>query len=174
MLNLGRRLWPRKTGRRPPSDLLLTVLRRCFCCGLFLLSLSVCFLLDFDCLFIFLRWLSAWNELTSWLSACATLLYVVLIVCVPFPFGVWGRMWNSIVSVRDYCIYIYRYFVFTKHRFQTLLVTRIKQNRKMTTKAVAASTLDLYKSPTYIFFIIIIFLYFNTVMLIFYKDSFLL
>ena len=44
--------------------------------------------------------------------------------------------------------------------------------------------IDLYKSPTYIyiyiffffffFFIIIIFLYFNTVMLIFYKDSFLL
>ena len=35
-------------------------------------------------------------------------------------------------------------------------------------------SLDLYKSPTYIFFIIIIFLYFNIVMLIFYKDSLLL
>ena len=32
-------------------------------------------------------------------SAFADLLYVVLIVCVPFPFGVWGRMWNSIASV---------------------------------------------------------------------------
>ena len=27
------------------------------------------------------------------------LFYAVLSVCVPFPFGVWGRMWNSIVSV---------------------------------------------------------------------------
>ena len=31
---------------------------------------------------------------------------------VPFPFGVWGRMWNSIVSVPDYCLFIY--FVFTE------------------------------------------------------------
>ena len=27
--------------------------------------------------------------------------------CVPFPFGVWGRMWNSIVSVPDHCLFIY-------------------------------------------------------------------
>ena len=31
----------------------------------------------------------------------------VLIVAVPFPFGVQGRMWNSIVSVPDHCLFIY-------------------------------------------------------------------
>ena len=41
--------------------------------------------------------------LSSWLSACATFLDAVLTVCVLFPFGVWGRMWNSIVSVPDHC-----------------------------------------------------------------------
>ena len=31
----------------------------------------------------------------------------VLVVCVRFPFGVWVRMWNSIVSVPDHCLFIY-------------------------------------------------------------------
>ena len=31
----------------------------------------------------------------------------VLIICVPFPFGVWGRKCNSIVSVPDHCLFIY-------------------------------------------------------------------
>ena len=31
----------------------------------------------------------------------------VLVVRVPFPFGVWGRMWNSIVSVPDNCFFIF-------------------------------------------------------------------
>ena len=26
---------------------------------------------------------------------------------VPLPFGVWGRMWNSIVSAPDHCLFIY-------------------------------------------------------------------
>ena len=26
-------------------------------------------------------------------------------VCVHFPFGVWGRMWNSTVSVPNHCRY---------------------------------------------------------------------
>ena len=30
----------------------------------------------------------------------------VLVVRVPFPFGVWGRIWNSIVSVPDHCVFI--------------------------------------------------------------------
>ena len=34
-------------------------------------------------------------------------LCAVLVVCVPFPFDVWGRMWNSIVLVPDRCLYIY-------------------------------------------------------------------
>ena len=29
-------------------------------------------------------------------------LYAVLIISIPFPYGVWGRMWNSIVSVPDH------------------------------------------------------------------------
>ena len=35
------------------------------------------------------------------------LFQAVLIVCFPFPFGVWGRMWNLIVSVPDHCLFIY-------------------------------------------------------------------
>ena len=31
----------------------------------------------------------------------------VLILGVPFPFGVKGRIWNSIVSVPDHSIFIY-------------------------------------------------------------------
>ena len=35
-----------------------------------------------------------------------------LIQGVPFPFGVKGRMWNSIVSVPDHCLFIYfTYFI---------------------------------------------------------------
>ena len=33
-------------------------------------------------------------------------LSAVLVVHVPFPFGVWGRMWNLIVSVPDHCLFI--------------------------------------------------------------------
>ena len=31
----------------------------------------------------------------------------VLVVHVPFPFDVWGRMWNLIISVPDHCFFIY-------------------------------------------------------------------
>ena len=34
-------------------------------------------------------WPSAGKKLTSWLSGHAVLLNAVLVVCVPFPFGVW-------------------------------------------------------------------------------------
>ena len=30
-----------------------------------------------------------------------------LIVYVCFPFGVWGRIWNSIVSVPDHCLFVH-------------------------------------------------------------------
>ena len=52
-------------------------------------------------------WPSAGKQPTSWLSAYAGLLHIVLIVCVPFPFGVWGGMWNSIVTVPDICLFSY-------------------------------------------------------------------
>ena len=31
----------------------------------------------------------------------------VLVVRVPFPLGIWGRMWNSVVSVPDHCLLIH-------------------------------------------------------------------
>ena len=40
----------------------------------------------------------------------------VLAVCVPFPFGVWGRLWNSIVSVPNHSLFIY----FLRTRFRAL------------------------------------------------------
>ena len=106
--NLGRKLYKRKTGISPhPSNLLLTILRRCFCCGLFELSLFVRCLSVFDYLFIFriALWPSAGKELPSWLSACAVSLCAVLIICVPFPcclgqnvkldsFGSWSLCFN--------------------------------------------------------------------------------
>ena len=38
---------------------------------------------------------------------CCFYFSAILIVCVPFPFGVQGRMWNLIVSVPDHCLFIY-------------------------------------------------------------------
>ena len=38
---------------------------------------------------------------------CCFYFSVVLVVRVPFPIGVWGRMWNSIVSVPDLCLFVY-------------------------------------------------------------------
>ena len=63
-------------------------------------SYAFCFSLN---LFKISLWPSAGKELTSLVKACAVLLYAVLIVCVLFPFCVWDRMWNSIVSIPDQC-----------------------------------------------------------------------
>ena len=53
-------------------------------------------------------WPSAGKELSSWLSALVVLISCRLnCVCVRFPLGVWGRMWNSIASVPDLCFFIY-------------------------------------------------------------------
>ena len=38
---------------------------------------------------------------------CCYCFSAVFIVGVPFPFGISGRMWNSIVSVPDRCLFIY-------------------------------------------------------------------
>ena len=35
---------------------------------------------------------------------CCFYFSAVIIVGVPFPFGVYDRMWNSIVSVPDHCL----------------------------------------------------------------------
>ena len=76
------------------------------------------FLFVFDLLFNLFRtalWPSVGKELIAFLSTvplafhlcCFFYFSVVLIVGVPFPFGVYGRMWNSTVSVPDYCLFIY-------------------------------------------------------------------
>ena len=41
------------------------------------------------------------------LSPGFSLVLFYLVVRVPFPFGVWGRVWHSIVSVTDHCLFIY-------------------------------------------------------------------
>ena len=38
---------------------------------------------------------------------CYIYFSAVLVVRVPFPFGVCGRVWNLIVSVPDHCLCIY-------------------------------------------------------------------
>ena len=48
-----------------------------------------------------------WERAVPWLATCSGLLYAVWIVCIPFPFGDWGMMLNSIVSVPDHCLFIY-------------------------------------------------------------------
>ena len=60
------------------------------------------FLFVFDLLFNLFRialWPSVGKELSPWLLTCAVFILVsILIVGVSFSFGVYGRMWNSIVS----------------------------------------------------------------------------
>ena len=47
------------------------------------------------------------------------LVSAVLFVHVPLPFDVYGRMWNSIVSVPDHCLFIY--FIMGKRKLALLL-----------------------------------------------------
>ena len=69
------------------------------------------FLLVFDLLFILFMavlWPSAGKEVSPWIFTCVVSNFsAVLVVHVPFPFGVWGTMVNSIVSVPDHCRFIY-------------------------------------------------------------------
>ena len=59
-----------------------------------------------------LYWMALWpsvgKEVFRWLFTCDVFIFsVVLVVRVPFPFDVWGRVWNSVVSVPDHCHFIY-------------------------------------------------------------------
>ena len=61
----------------------------------------------FDCVFILFRiswWQSAGKELSPGFPLVLLLFHAVSFVCIPFPLGVWGRMWNSIVSVQERCL----------------------------------------------------------------------
>ena len=42
---------------------------------------------------------------------CCFYFSAVLVVRVPFPFGVWDRVWNLIVSVPDHSIFIYLVYI---------------------------------------------------------------
>ena len=37
---------------------------------------------------------------------CCFYFSAILVVRVPLPFGDWGRVWNSIVSIPDHCLFI--------------------------------------------------------------------
>ena len=64
-----------------------------------------------DLLFILFRiavWPSAGTELSPWLFTSVVFIFiVVLVIRLPFPLGVCGRVWHSIVSVHDHCVFIY-------------------------------------------------------------------
>ena len=60
-------------------------------------------------LFILFRiawWPSLWKSCRIGFLLVLFLFFAVLIVYVRFPFGVQGRMWNSVVSVPDHCFFI--------------------------------------------------------------------
>ena len=52
---------------------------------------------------------------------CCFYFSAVIIVNVPFPFGVYGRMWNSIVSVPVHCLFIYFAHLTVLFRFYIVL-----------------------------------------------------
>ena len=79
-------------------------------------TLFVRFLLVVDYSLLLCRvacWTTAGKKLTSWLSDCEVLLHAVWNMFLPFPYGVCGRMWNSIVvSVPDQSLFIYNVLCF--------------------------------------------------------------
>ena len=48
-----------------------------------------------------------WERVGLAFHLCYFYFNAVLIAGIPFPFGVCGRMWNSIVSVPDHCPFFY-------------------------------------------------------------------
>ena len=70
------------------------------------------FLLDFDLSFILFR-VALWERAVPLaFNLCSFNFSAVLVAFVPFPFGVWGRMWNSILSVPDHCHF---YLLYSLH-----------------------------------------------------------
>ena len=60
------------------------------------------FLFVFDILLNLFRialWPSVLKELSPWLFLCAVFILV--------PCGVYGRIWTSVVSILDHCLFIY-------------------------------------------------------------------
>ena len=70
-------------------------------------------------------------------------------VCVPFPLGVWGRMWNSIVSVPDHCLFInlFPYIVYGEPN-KTTKISQMHQLSSYTNgKEVLRFTTTIVPSP---------------------------
>ena len=72
-------------------------------------------------------WSSIGNELSSWPSACVFLFYANFTVCVPFPFGVLGMMWISIVSLLI-VVAFFIYFTDLEMEWNTLIKDCMKYN----------------------------------------------
>ena len=65
----------------------------------------------------FYHWIACYTPARR--STSTICLNLPLIVCVSFPLGVWGRMWNSTVSVPDHCLFIYVYgHLLSGHRYE--------------------------------------------------------
>ena len=65
------------------------------------------FLLVFESLFILFR-IALWErDVPLAFHLCCFSFGAVLVVCVPLSFGVWGGVWDSVVSVSDHCLFIY-------------------------------------------------------------------
>ena len=77
------------------------------------------------------------------------LFYVVLIVCVPFPCGVWDRVWNSIVSVPSHCIFIYLLKCKNKdHHARCTILTRVHGNGHQSSTQEATGKKGLNQSSS--------------------------
>ena len=62
---------------------------------------------------------------------CCFYFSVVLIVGVPFQFGVEGRMWKSIVSVPDHCLFIYFVIIFQSPLWLTVSKALVRSTKFM-------------------------------------------
>ena len=89
----------------------------------------VCFLFVFCFLFILLG--QPGGHLLGKSSPLGFLLVLIYlmpsfkIVCVPFPFGVLGRMWNSTVLVPEHCLFVYSTLFAQTCLFEKLRITTI-------------------------------------------------
>ena len=71
-----------------------------------------------------------WERAVPWLFTCVVFIFdAVLVVRVPFPFGVWDRMWDLIVSVPDHCRL--STFKLVCHTFVLFYLTRVMKYEKI-------------------------------------------
>ena len=83
---------------------------------------------------------SAGKERNSWLSACAVL---------PFAYVVWGTIRNSIVSVADYCLFIYSVHSLSLARVFTFAYTQDRPRESFPVECLSMVDLKAHKSRMY-------------------------